>query len=257
MPEHLLFSSLLNSRKAKSVVVGFLALLVSCQRFLAPVPQLPESLPVVVEGVKPDSLAEATISPYRLQVIQKMEEVIGTAPAPLAKGIGESALGNFVTDLMLQHARNLSNGPVDLAVTNIGGLRVAIPEGEITVGHIYELMPFENELVVLTLSGTTLGDLFAYAATRRDAPMAGASYTIQNGHPHDIRINGHPFDPGKTYRVVTTDYFASGGDQALFFQEALATEKTGLTFRDAIIRHIRHLTARGQPVTAKLEGRVK
>ncbi|CAN5773742.1 5'-nucleotidase [soil metagenome] len=242
---------------ARLVFLGGLPLLLSCQRTWQVLPQVQESVVPVSPAVEADARAEATIAPYREQVQQKILEVIGRAPVPLRKEVGESPLGNFVTDLMLQQARTLSSGPVDLAVVNQGGLRNPLPEGDITVEHVFELMPFENELVILTLTGRTLQELFTYAASRQDAPMANATYAVQDGQARDIRINGEPLDPTKTYRVATIDYFAGGGDQATFFAQALATETTGLTLRDAIIHHIRSLTASGQPVTAEIEGRVK
>lgn len=244
-------------RPANLVLLGVFPLLLSCQRHWQISPAVQASALPVHEAIVPDARAEETIAPYREQVQQKMTEVIGWAPEILQKGLGESALGNFVTDLMLKQARSLSSQPVHLAVVNLGGLRNPLPEGEITVEHVYELMPFENELVVLTLSGRTLQKLFSYAASRKDAPMANAVYTIQDGQARDIRIDGEPLDLNTTYRVATLDYFAGGGDQATFFADALATEKSGLTLRDAIISHIRDLTANGQPVTAEIEGRVR
>jgi 2',3'-cyclic-nucleotide 2'-phosphodiesterase (5'-nucleotidase family) len=244
-------------RPARLVLLGAFPLLLSCQRPWQISPKVQVAALPVEQHIKPDDATEATIAPYREQVQQKMSEVIGRAPVMLQKGPGESALGNFVTDLMLKRARKLSAGPVDLAVVNLGGLRNPLPEGDITIAHVFELMPFENELVVLTLNGSTVQELFTYAASRKDAPMANAAYLIQNGQARNISINGKDFDPFRTYRVATLDYFAGGGDQATFFSQASATEKTGLTLRDAIIQHIRELTAKGQVVTAEIEGRVR
>src|SRR5690606_6510040 len=109
----------------------------------------------------------ALIAPYRQQVTSKMSEVIGTATTELGKAEYESPLGNFVVDLMLQQTNMIMSEPVDMAQSTNGGLRVPLPAGPINVGNIFELMPFENELVVLTLDGPTTQELFDFAARTR------------------------------------------------------------------------------------------
>ena len=229
----------------------------SCQRPWQVTPRLKQTAIGVEEGIVPDAQAAATIAPYRAQVQEKMKEVIGRAAVSLEKGVGESALGNFVADLMLEQARALTAEKIDLSVVNIGGLRTPIPAGDITVGHIYELMPFENQLVVLTLPGEAVRQLLEYAAARQDAPLGNVTYTIRDKQPHDIRIGGRPLNPNQPYRVVTSDYLALGGDKMTFLKDATASKEVGVTLRDAIIRHIRQLTAKNQPVKATVEGRVK
>jgi hypothetical protein len=77
-----------------------------------------------------------------------------------------------------------------------------------------------------------------------------------NKRPQAILIGGQPLDPARTYTIAISDYLAGGGDHMEFLKAATARH-TGLLLRTAIIDHIKALTAAGQPVTAKVEGRVR
>ncbi|WP_347157906.1 5'-nucleotidase [Pontibacter chitinilyticus] len=203
-----------------------------------------------------DPQTEAFIKPFRQQVTAKMSEVIGFAPTELSKGDYQSALGNFVVDLQKAQSEPLYGKPIDLSLTTNGGLRQPLPQGNITVGNVFELMPFENELVVLTLAGGTVQELFDYAVEKKWAPIGGATYTIKNGKPTDIKIGGKPFDPNKSYTLVTSDYLAGGGDDLSMLKKATKTEKVGLLLRDAITRQITQMATAGKPVTADMVTRV-
>ncbi|HEY4651215.1 MAG TPA: 5'-nucleotidase [Pontibacter sp.] len=203
-----------------------------------------------------DPEAEALIAPYREQVSSKMSEVVGTAPAELRKGDYESPLGNFVVDLLLVQTSKLMNQPVDMAQTTNGGLRVPIPAGPVNMGNIFELMPFENEVVLLTLDGQATKELFDFAARTKISPIANATYTVQNGQATNVKIGGKPLDLNRTYTIVTSDYLAGGGDNMVMFKKALKSEKVGMMMRDMIVKHIRELTAAGKPIQADPAKRV-
>lgn len=205
-----------------------------------------------------DPQVEAVVAPYRQKVKQQMDEVIGTAPEALRKNPGESPLANFAADVLRARASQEIGQPVDLAVMPNGGLRAELPAGNITVGSIFELMPFENELVVLEASGSVVQQMFEYAAPIKMA-LSGATYAVTaEGKPTDIRIGKEPFDPDKdrTYTIAITDYHAGGGDKLDFFRP-LTPRRTTVLVRTAFDQHIRQLTREGRPVTARNEGRVK
>ncbi|WP_187261020.1 5'-nucleotidase C-terminal domain-containing protein [Pontibacter beigongshangensis] len=210
----------------------------------------------VDHALKDHPQVETTIAPYRERVTAQMSEVIGYSEAELTKGEYQSPLGNFVVDLLLEESRELYGQPIDMAVATNGGFRSPIPEGKVTMGNAFELMPFENELVVLTLDGPTVQELFDFAASTRIAPMANATYTALDGKASNITINGKAFDPARHYTVLTSDYLANGGDHMTMFSKALKTEKVGMLMRDAIVRHIRELTASGKPIKPDTAPRV-
>lgn len=230
--------------------------LTGCQRAWVASPALSNTDVPVDTTIPADPQMEAQIEPYRQEVTTKMSEVVGKAPVALGKGDYESPLGNFVVDLQLAQSEPLYGKPIDLSLTTNGGLRMPLPEGEITTGNVFELMPFENELVVLTLKGETVQQLFDYAAERKNAPIGNATYVVAAGKAKDIKIAGEPFDPRETYTLVTSNYLAGGGDDLKMLKDAIEYEHVGLLLRDAILKQIRALTAAGKPVTAETGKRV-
>jgi 2',3'-cyclic-nucleotide 2'-phosphodiesterase (5'-nucleotidase family) len=191
-------------------------------------------------------------------VTSQMQEVLGTAPVALVKAPGESPLANFVADLQRVRASQALGESIPLGVMTNGGLRAGLSAGPITLGSVFELMPFENELVVLDAPGPVVQQLFEYAAGIKMA-ISGATYTVTfDGLPKDIRIGNQVFDPNqdRTWPIAISDYLASGGDNLGFFK-TIEPRHTNILLRNAIADHIRNLTNAGQPVTAKVEGRVR
>lgn len=235
-----------------------LSLLPACQR--APYQAKAQLAPVTAQPVSKqlpaDPQAEAIIAPYHQKVEETMSAVLGNAPAAITKNPGESPLANFVSDLQRARASRELGQPIDLGVMSNGGLRAPLPAGPVTVGAVFELMPFENELVVLDAPGAVVQQIFDYAARVKMA-LSGAVYTATaEGKATSILIGGKPFDASRTYTIAISDYLAGGGDQMTFFR-ALPPRKTGVLLRTAIAEHIQALTKAGKPVEAKVEGRVK
>jgi 2',3'-cyclic-nucleotide 2'-phosphodiesterase (5'-nucleotidase family) len=230
--------------------------LVACQRPLHPSAHLDKTDIAVDKAIADDPAVEALVAPYRQEVTVKMSEVVGSAPVALNKGDYESPLGNFVVDLQLAQSEPIYGKPIDLSLTTNGGLRVPLPAGDITTGHIFELMPFENEMVVLTLGGESVRQLFDLAAESKYAVIGNATYTVSNGKATDIKIKGQPFDPNNTYTLLTSDYLAGGGDKLDMLKNPVKYEKLGLLLRDAIHQHIQQLTTAGKQVIAPAEKRV-
>ena len=207
--------------------------------------------------VAPDSSIAALIAPYKSQVDAKMNRVIGQAASELTKVGIESALGNFIADLSRQQATKHFGRPVDMGMTASGGLRVPIAAGDVTVGDIFELMPFENELWVLTLDGAMTEQLFRHLAKVKNLSISNAQVTLQNGELQGVLIHGKPLQKDTLYTLATTDYLASGGDGLDFLKAAKAIKPLNVKFRDAIIDHIENLTRQGKLVDARVEGRVQ
>jgi 2',3'-cyclic-nucleotide 2'-phosphodiesterase (5'-nucleotidase family) len=241
-------------------LLAAVALFPGCQRaaYVARPQLAPTTAQPVGSTLPEDPTATATIAPYRQRVTEQMTAVLGTAPVAITKNPGESPLANFVADLQRSRASREIGQPVDLGLMTNGGLRAPLPAGPITTGSVFELMPFENELVVLEVPGDVVQQLFTYAARVKMA-VSGATYTVMpDGKPTDIRIGGQLFNPAqdRLYTLAISDYLAGGGDQLTFFK-TIKPRGTGVLLRTAIIDHIRDLTKAGKPVEAKAEGRVK
>ena len=194
----------------------------------------------------PDSIALAIISPYQKGIEVEMNEVITYSKISLTKRGAESLLGNFVTDLCLNYA------DAHMCVMNNGGLRTTIDKGPIKRGKIYELMPFDNELVVLELNRKDFLGLLNYICKRGGEPFSGISITMDK--KGNILTNSWPvnFENNEKVKVITSDYLANGGDKMSFFQNK-EQYKVGLKLRDAIIDHC----IKTDTITATLDGRIK
>ena len=236
---------------------------VGCQRTFYPEPKLQKTTLAVTPTLTNDAEAEQTIVPYRAQVLKQMEEVLGTAPLALEKLPLESPVGNFVADLQRHQAQLLTGKPIDLGLMTSGGIRTPLRQGNLTLGDIFELMPFENEVMVITVTAPVVKQLLEYATQPHIAQQAtkvistsNVTYNIVNNKPENILIGGLPFDSTRTYTIALSDYLAKGGDNLDFIKNQVSSEKVGILLRDAIVKHIKELTAQGKPVEAKVEGRV-
>lgn len=208
-----------------------------------------------------DESIKNLIEPYKSVLENEMNEVLITSSAEAVKGQPESTLGNLIADITLSESNRIlqsKNLPLaDISMLNNGGLRTSLPEGKITVGKIFELMPFENEIVVLTISGEKALGLFKYIAKSNGVPLAGVTMEIKDENPENVVVNGKAFDPEKTYRIVTSDYLAGGGDKYTFFAQPISYQVLNCKLRDAIINYMRSENKKGTILNPKTDGRIK
>ncbi len=208
-----------------------------------------------------DQLIESVIAEYREDLEKVMNEVLGYSAHRMERGTPEGLLNNFVADLVLYKGRNIyqpaDDKPIDFCLLNYGGLRTGIPEGPVTRSRIFELMPFENEMVVVTLTPEKTMELFEYlAGATVGMPVSDIQLQIENGAVRNIRIGEVPFEPDRNYKVLTSDYLAGGGDNMTFFMEPVSLELLGVKIRDAIIAHLIEENQAGRQIQSKLDGRI-
>src|SRR3954452_23142072 len=140
-------------------------------------------------------------------------KMIGFATAPLYKKQPESPLGNFMADCMKLYAEKIYNKSVDAAFVNFSGIRYYIPKGEITIGTIYKVMPYDNKIVLLTIQGNVFKQFLSHQANLGGWPCSGINMTIKDNQATDILINNQPLDETKNYTIAVADYIAKGGNQ--------------------------------------------
>jgi 2',3'-cyclic-nucleotide 2'-phosphodiesterase (5'-nucleotidase family) len=208
-----------------------------------------------------DVYIDSIIQIYRAPLQSQMEEVLAYSTQQMRKGTPEDLLNNFIADLVFDKGSAIyapaDGHPIDICILNYGGLRTSIPEGAVTQSRIFELMPFENEMVVVTMTPENAWNMFEYIASRNvGVPVSGIKLGVKDGKVADVLIQGKPYDSGKNYKVLTSDYLASSGDNMRFFRDPVATEILGLRIRDAIIMHLREAHQQGQMISSALDGRV-
>lgn len=210
----------------------------------------------IADTQQKDSSLLAFLQPYSEQVNKTMNEVVGVADISLDKQQPEGALGNFMVDAFFVMAEEKYNTKVDAAFLNFGGIRLTqLPAGNVTVGKIFELMPFDNLLILQKLKGSALQQLLDLAAAKGGWPVAGVRMQIKDKKAVNVFIGGKPLDPDATYTTVNSDFMANGGDNADMLRN-VPQITNGYLMRDAIFDYIRMLKSQGKNINAKTENRV-
>jgi 2',3'-cyclic-nucleotide 2'-phosphodiesterase (5'-nucleotidase family) len=215
-------------------------------------------------SVPGDAAVEKMLAPYSGKV-RELSKVVGQLEGGLSKtGVGAGSLGNFVTDGIKAQAQAKLGKPVSLAIVNAGGLRKnVIAAGELRASDIFELLPFENALVALEMTGVQLAKLLEIVP--RDA-QAGARIHFKwndrnraefiSGKLIDEKGQEQEIDPQKIYTVVTIDYLLRLGSGAYaILQEAKSGKPLNITIRDAILDYVKTETAAGRPIRAVVDNR--
>lgn len=199
--------------------------------------------------------------------VRELDNVVGKLTGELRKGgTGAGSMGNFVTDGMRAQASLKLGAPITLALMNGGGMRRnTIGEGELRARDIFELLPFENALITLELTGEQLKKLLEMVVSGREA-QSGAKVIYKTTADRrselvSAKLRNEPsgdseLDPKATYTVVTIDYlYRVGGDRYGVLREGKNVKELGLTLRDAIIAYVKSETAAGRVIKANLDGR--
>lgn len=220
---------------------------------------------MVDSKIPDDAAVERMLKPYAGKV-RALNVVIGKLEGELRKGgVGAGSLGNFATDAIRSQASVKLGRPVPLAITNSGGLRKnTIAAGELRASDIFELMPFENSLVQIDLTGEQLLQLLGVVLEARDAQSGAKIQFRMNGDKSEfisaklIGSNGQEteIDPRANYSVVTIDYLlnlASG--RYTLLQKGKNPTPLGITLRDATMNYVKAETAAGRPIRATLDSR--
>lgn len=230
----------------------FLFFITACQSSYTYTAKVSDSSLGVSEAVKPDAEVAKMIEPFKEKLDAQMKEVIGQAAVDLTRGFekGESLLGNFCAELLYEQAKKY--GGADFSVVTIGGLRVPIGKGDINVGLVYELMPFDNEYVIITVDGETVHKLITRLEEYDNTSLGNVKATFRRDKLVSATIDGKPIDKSKTYRLAVSDYLANGGDYMDYLKNNSGVTSTGVKVRDVILNHISELTAAGKQADAKL-----
>ncbi|WP_025761472.1 5'-nucleotidase C-terminal domain-containing protein [Dyadobacter tibetensis] len=211
----------------------------------------------VTDSLPVDSSLVRYYLPYKYKMESEMSRVIGRSVVAITGGKGpETLLGNFFSDALLNRGQQLES-KIDFTFSTRGGLRNALPKGNLTIGNIFELMPFENEILLLKLSGQTTAKLLNYIANSEGQPVSGLRMVVDNHQPKEVLIGGEAFDSSRDYYVLTYDYLYNSGGDLAFLSEALESRTVGKRLREAIIEYIEDQTRAGNEIEVQLDGRIR
>ena len=203
--------------------------------------------------------ADKLINPYHDQIQQEMGEIVGFTSETMVKSRPEGALGNAVSDLILTYTRELLDSSTMVCIMNHGGLRAPLPKGKITKGKVYELMPFDNTITILSLNATDMKSLANHIVSRGGEPIGGISHAkiTTTSNSSTFVFEQDSFNNKQVYTVVTSNYLADGGDNFSIFKNALSRNDTPILIRDALLYAFKNYTSEANPLDAEIEGRIE
>ncbi|WP_163401118.1 5'-nucleotidase C-terminal domain-containing protein [Flavobacterium fluviatile] len=192
---------------------------------------------------------ENFIKPYRDHINKDLDNVLAYCPETLDKSTGkwQTSIGNLMADICFQKGNQVFKSrekkDIDLCFLNHGGIRAILPEGNITTRTAFEIMPFENNLVVLALKGGQIPEMTSYIIKeKKPHPLAGMTFTISKDNTaKNIQIQGKPLETNKTYYVATNDYLANGGDSMNFFLKAVQKYDLDYKLRNVLIDYFKEV----------------
>jgi 2',3'-cyclic-nucleotide 2'-phosphodiesterase (5'-nucleotidase family) len=213
-----------------------------------------ETSRIAVDG-SVDSIADsayiAYLAPYKESVEREMAVVIGYAADDMYVGAPECPMLNWATETLWACAKEVCPKKVDMAVMNMGGMRCQWQKGPITQGNVFELMPFDNKLVVLSMKGEDILALCQLFATYGGQGVAGLRMTAVDGQLADVSVGGKPVDKDAIYTVATSDYLASGADHMDALKNHVDYWNSELLVRDLYIAAVKRDT-----IHAIMDGRM-
>lgn len=185
-----------------------------------------------------------------------MNTVIATLAVDIEKKQPEGTLGNLMADAMKVMAEKYYATQIDAAFVNYGGIRIpSVKAGNITKGKVFELMPFDNIIVLQKLSGKVFKQFLDHISSRGGWPVAGLTMEIKNGKAENVMINGKALDLNAVYTVANSDYVTNGGDQCDMLRP-IPQINNGSLFRNALIEYFTSFSKAGKQINVTIQNRV-
>ena len=227
--------------KLKSPSALFLFALLSCHLAAQQPGDKAEVIPITA-SIPEDAEILKVIAPLAAEIKASFDLPLVQAPQGLFRSRRgeENLLGYWVSDVMRKAAEAVIGTPVRFVITNAGGLRANLRPGQLKVADIYEVMPFENELVVIELTGAEVIQVVKESIVRRGGEPCSGVKAVVGGTPEAATCtitweDGSPIDPGAVVKVATSDYLYGGGDLIPTLKQGRKPFTTGLTIRQILL----------------------
>lgn len=245
---------------SRSLILSLLLLLFSCKSKETVYQVKTSQYSFYADSIKsPSAPTLDFLEPFRDSLNKNMNFGLVYSAQALTKELPEGNLGNYCADASLRQALKkcvaLKLDAPDFCFLNHGGLRASLPKGIITIGNIFELMPFENELVYLKVSSSTVDSILNWIAVKGGAPISGIKFQLNKKKAEQIIIQNQPYQKEKEYNIITSDYLANGGDGLFFLKQELPIS-LGIKVRDAFIIDLQQMGNRYDTLAVQKDGRL-
>jgi 5'-nucleotidase/UDP-sugar diphosphatase len=215
----------------------------------------------------PDAEITALLAPFKDKADASLKEVVGEAAETFIFGnrltrYQETALGNMICDANVWYFNNVFKQNIDFAFHNGGNMRAELRKGQLTREQILTVMPFENYLYIVSLTGREVLELFDFIASVPQGNGAFPQFSkdvrytlnVPNKTIQGLTIGGAPVDPGKIYRFCTNDFLLAGGDGYTVLTKAQNPFNTSLLLSYVVIEYI---NSQSGIITPSTDGRIK
>ena len=194
-----------------------------------------------IELIGPESkIISDEINIYKDSIDISLDNVIGFSDRLYTKADFDSknfnsTLGNLIADIIYIQSDSLfwvqENKNIDFVIHNHGGIRAALPKGNVKLSDAYKILPFENEIVIVEMNGESVNEIVSFLKKEKiPHPFSGLEI---NGNT--ILVKNKPIIPSKKYYIAINDYLLTGGDNMFFFIKNKNIYRLGFTPRDAFI----------------------
>ncbi|MGB5188815.1 5'-nucleotidase C-terminal domain-containing protein [Robiginitalea sp.] len=229
------------------IAVFLLLNFAACKRGQRTISQTHVNQIVIDSSIIAADSMDTFIQPYRSRLNEVLDAPLSYAPRSITKTEGKwnTPLGNLMADLMLDRANAIAlkrgEQKADLALLNFGGMRASISKGPVSERTAYEVMPFENGLVVVGMPGRAIKKMVGFLTTAsRPHPVSGIEIILRaDGSLKSARIQGQPIDDKHIYYIATSDYLMGGGDRMDFFSDRVSISDTGYKIRNAMVDYFK------------------
>ena len=187
----------------------------------------------------------------------RVKDVVGHSTAAMTAEYPESALSNWFIDLLMRKTEQLSGKTVHMGVTNFGGIRIDMPEGEIILDDMLSMFPFKNQLAYVQLTGKQIRTILENMAQRRFEVLGGVKVVAEDRKLVSVEVAGEPLDDEKLYGVATISFLLDGGDGlSLATGASLVELYEDVQIIDAVLEHVADETKAGRAIEYRTDGRV-
>ena len=200
------------------------------------------------ENISTDSSIDNFIKPFRENLNKNLDVLLSYAPDTYSKSDGKlnTAIGNLMADAVFEESNPIFNKRtgqnIDLVLLNHGGIRSIISKGNITIRTAFEVMPFENSVVVASIKGKQILEMSEYLSKAKRAHPVSRQLQLtldKDSKVASITLNGQPIDKNTTYYVATNDYLYNGGDRMTFFHPSDSLYVLDYKIRNVLIDYFK------------------
>lgn len=191
---------------------------------------------------------EDYIAPYRTHIDKNLDNVLAYCPETLdkSKGTWQTTIGNLLADVTIEMANPIFQSRekknIDICLLNHGGIRAVLPKGNVTTRTAFEIMPFENSLIIIELKGAQIREMAAYIMKeKKPHPLSGLKIVADKNNlsVKSLSVNGKPVEDNQSYYVATSDYLSNGGDSMNFFKKAVKAYDMDYKLRNLLIDYFK------------------